>query len=162
VTPASARVPLRAFRAGRWARWLGLVSLAGSLCLAVGCHRSSAEQQVRDAVGRAAQAARDRDAGALGDLLSPDLATPGHDTDRARLLGMLRLARLRDEPVRVLMGPVVVEPRGNRMMARFTVTLGGGGGLVPQRLGVYRVETAWRVEDGDWRCYSASWQRGFQ
>lgn len=155
-------MPPRTSRVGQWARWLGLGCLVGSLCLAVGCHRTSAEQQVRDAVGRAAQAARDRDAGALGDLLSPDLATSGLGMDRARLLGMLRLARLRDEPVRVLMGPVVVEPRGNRMMARFTVTLGGGGGLVPQRLGVYRVESAWRVEDGDWRCYSASWKRGFK
>ncbi len=125
-----------------------------------GCHRDSAEQQVRAAVARAAEAVRDRDAGTVDDLLSTDLATPGHDLDRARLLGMLRLARLRNEPVRVLMGPVTVEPRGDRMLARFTVTLGGGGGLIPRRLGVYGVETAWRVEDGDWRCYSVTWSRG--
>lgn len=159
VMTALARMGTRFPRFGRWTPWLPLVALAGGLCLAGGCHRTSAEQQVRDAVGRAAQAARDRDAGALDDLLSEDLATPGHDLDRARLLGLLRLARLRDERVSVLMGPVEIEPRGARMLARFTVTLGGGGRLIPEHLGVYRVESAWRREDGDWRCYSASWKR---
>jgi hypothetical protein len=124
-----------------------------------GCHRTSAEQQVRAAVDRAAQAVRDRDAGGLDDVLSKDLATPGHDLDRARLLGMLRLARLRNEKLSVLVGPVSVVPSGKRMLAHFTVTLGGGGGLVPRHLGVYRVDSAWRREDGDWRCYSASWKR---
>lgn len=92
-------------------------------------------------------------------MVSQELATPGHDMDKSRLLGLLRLARLRNEPVKVLMGPVDVEPRGTRMIANFTVTLGGGGGLIPRRLGVYRVESAWRREDGDWRCYSARWER---
>jgi len=129
------------------------------LCLAGGCQRSSAEQQVRDAVARAAQAARERNAGALDALLSTDLVTPGHDLDRRRLLGLLRLARLRNERITVLMGPVDIEPRGARMLARFSMTLGGGGGLIPRHLGVYRVQTAWRREGGDWRCYSASWKR---
>lgn len=127
--------------------------------LAGGCHRTTAQQQVRAAIGRAAQAVRDRDAGALGELLSGDLATPGQATDRRRLLGMLRLARLRDEKLSVWMGPVDVQPRGGRMLAQFTVTLGGGGKLLPRHLGVYRVESAWRREDGDWRCYSATWKR---
>lgn len=140
-------------------RWFLGPVLAGILVLATACHRTSAEQQVRDAVSRAAQAARDRDASALDALLSKDLATPGHDLDRRRLLGLLRLARLRGERVRVVMGPVDVEARGTRMLARFTVTLGGGGRLIPERLGVYRVTSAWRREDGDWRCYSARWAR---
>lgn len=147
-----------AFVGGRTGRFT-LLCLTLFVALASGCHRGSAEQQVRAAITQAADAARERDAGRLGDLLSEDLATPTQAMDRAHLLGLLRLMRLRDEPVKVLMGPVSVEPRGKRMMARFTVTLGGGGGLIPRQVGVYHVTSAWRREDGDWRCYSVSWTR---
>lgn len=141
------------------AAWRWLPAWACLMVLLAACHRTSAEQQVREAIGQAAQAVRDRDAGALDDLLSKDLATPGHDLDRRQLLGMLRLARLRNERVTVLLGPVDIASRGERILGRFTATLGGGGRLLPDRLGVYRVETAWRREDGDWRCYSVRWTK---
>jgi hypothetical protein len=45
------------------------------------------------------------------------------------------------------------------MVATFTVTLSSGGRLLPDRLGVYQVTSGWRKEGGDWRCYTASWER---
>ncbi|WP_240601778.1 hypothetical protein [Oleiagrimonas sp. MCCC 1A03011] len=129
------------------------------LALLSACHRSPPEQQVRAAILQAVEAARSRDAGALDDLLTPDFVMPDSRFDRRRLLGLLRVARLRNEKVSVLLGPVDVEMRGERIVATFTVTLGGGGRLIPERLGVYRVESAWREEGGDWLCYSARWKR---
>ncbi|NKZ39215.1 nuclear transport factor 2 family protein [Oleiagrimonas citrea] len=137
-------------------RWLAVCVL---LALLSACHRSPPEQQVRAAIQQAVEAARSRDAGALDDLLTPDFVMPDSRFDRRRLLGLLRVARLRNEKVSVLLGPVDVEMRGERIVATFTVTLGGGGRLIPERLGVYRVESAWREEGGDWLCYSARWKR---
>ncbi|RAP58058.1 hypothetical protein BTJ49_07975 [Oleiagrimonas sp. MCCC 1A03011] len=137
-------------------RWLAVCVL---LALLSACHRSPPEQQVRAAILQAVEAARSRDAGALDDLLTPDFVMPDSRFDRRRLLGLLRVARLRNEKVSVLLGPVDVEMRGERIVATFTVTLGGGGRLIPERLGVYRVESAWREEGGDWLCYSARWKR---
>lgn len=114
---------------------------------------------MRAAIQQAVEAARSRDAGALDDLLTPDFVMPDSRFDRRRLLGLLRVAKLRNEKVSVLLGPVDVEMRGERIVATFTVTLGGGGRLIPERLGVYRVESAWREEGGDWLCYSARWKR---
>ncbi len=57
------------------------------------------------------------------------------------------------------MGPVSIERRGERMVANFTVTLTSGGRLLPDQMGMYQVESAWRKEDGKWRCYTASWKR---
>jgi len=58
----------------------------------------------------------------------------------------------------VTMGPVTIEHRGERMMATFAVTLTSGGKLLPDQLGLYQVESAWRKDDGKWRCYTASWK----
>jgi hypothetical protein len=52
-----------------------------------------------------------------------------------------------------------VEQRGERLVADFTVTLTRGTHLLPGAAGVYEVETAWRMEGGEWRCYSATWKR---
>ncbi|MDA3914297.1 hypothetical protein [Oleiagrimonas sp.] len=65
---------------------------------------------------------------------------------------------MRGEKLSVLMGPLDVERRGSRFVVQFTVTLGGGGRLIPEHLGVYHVESAWLLQDGDWRCYSANWK----
>lgn len=134
---------------------LALLALTGL----VGCHRAPAEQQVRHAIAAAADAARHDDAGALDDLLTADFDGNDGALDRRRLTGMLRLARFRGEHVSVLLGPVSVERRGSRLLAHFTVTLGGGGGWLPTHLGVYTVDTAWRRQGGDWRCFRARWKR---
>lgn len=144
---------MRRWRVASFAIGLGL------LMLLAGCSpHTSAEAQVKAAVKAAAAAAADTDAGTLGDYLDPDFDGNGGDLDAHRLTGMLRLAHFRGERVRVLLGPISVERRGQRMVATFTVTLGGGGRLFPDRLGVYKVESAWRLEGDDWKCYQATWK----
>ncbi|WP_233842761.1 hypothetical protein [Dyella sp. 2HG41-7] len=125
--------------------------------LVAACHRVPDEVLIRQAIDATAHAAEQVDpSGVMGQL------TDDFDGDRGAMtkqdLGnMLRLAKLRGETLHAVLGPVDVQPRGDRYVADFTVTLTSGGKLFPSQLGVYQVETAWRREGRDWRCYEATW-----
>lgn len=122
--------------------------LLGLLILSA-CSHPADEEQVRTAVKSAASAAEATDAGSFGDYLDKDFVGNDGDVEKRQLTGLLRLQRLRGERVSVLLGPIDVERRGQRLVATFTVTLGGGGKLLPKRLGVYHVESAWRHDSGE-------------
>ncbi|MFA6230281.1 MAG: hypothetical protein WC617_08910 [Rhodanobacter sp.] len=135
-----------------------LIVLGLSAASLSGCHRTPDEVQVRQAIGVMTAAA---EAGSATDLVAPlsaDFDGNGGELDPRSLGNMMRLLSLRGEHVGVVMGPVTIEHRGERMLARFTVTLSRGGSLLPDQLGMYEVESAWREEDGRWRCYIASWK----
>lgn len=137
------------------AGWCLLMAL--SLALAA-CRHHTDEAQVRAAIAAAAQAAEARSAGDLEAVLNADFDGNGGTLDRRQLAGMLRLLKLRGERVGVTVGPVTVEPRGQRLVASFTVNLRSGGTWLPEQMGLYQVESAWRRDDGTWRCYAASWK----
>jgi hypothetical protein len=123
-----------------------------------GCLHAPDEQQVRESIAAVAQAA---EAGAASDVSTPlsnDFDGNAGELDRRELTNMVRLLALRGEHIGVTMGPVSIEHRGERMVATFTVTLTSGGKLLPDQLGLYEVESAWRKDDGKWRCYTASWK----
>jgi hypothetical protein len=143
----------------RIARGLFVLFLVAVFGLLGACHRTSDEQAVRQALDAAEHAAEAADAGAFGDRLGEDFTGNQGDVDRQQLVNLLRLAHLRGETIHALMGPVTLEPRGERFVATFTLTLTSGGRLLPSDMGVYDVESAWRKEGGDWVCYSASWKR---
>lgn len=125
-----------------------------------GCRRTPDEAQVREAIASIAQAAEAGAASDVGASLSEDFDGNAGMLDRRGLVNMVRLIALRGERIGVTMGPVSIERRGERMVATFTVTLSSGGGrLLPDQLGLYQVESAWRNEDGGWRCYTAKWER---
>ncbi len=140
-----------------------MILLAGALVLLAltlpGCRRAPDETQVREAIAAMAQAAEAGSAGDVSKPLSEDFDGNAGRLDRRGLTGMIRLLALRGDHVGVTMGPVSTERRGERIVATFTVTLSSGGKLLPDQLGVYRVESAWRHEDGDWHCYTATWER---
>ena len=125
------------------------------------CRHDSDEARVRAAIAAVAQAAEAGSASDVGAALSEDFAGNDDQLDRRSLTSMVRLLALRGEHVGVTMGPVSVEPRGERMVATFTVTLTSGGKLLPDQMGLYQVESAWRKEEGEWRCYTATWKHAF-
>lgn len=135
------------------------VALTGVLVMLAGCSHGPAQTRIRHAIRHAAAAARQLDVAAIRGVLSPSFDGNGGELDRRRLLGLMRLEQVRGEHVSVIVGPIDVEPRGDRYVANFDITLGGGSGLIPRHLGVYRVHSAWRLEHGRWRCYAATWQR---
>lgn len=131
-----------------------------ALCAMVlsGCRHAPDEAQVRMAIASAAQAAETNSAGDVVAALSDDFDGNAGELDRRSLANMVRLIALRGEHIGVTMGPVAIDHRGERMVATFTVTLTSGSHLFPDQLGVYEVESAWRKDDGEWRCYTASWK----
>ena len=124
-----------------------------------GCRRAPDEARIREAIATMAQAAQTTDAGALADSLSEDFDGNHGQFDRRGFANVLRVLRLRGERVGVTLGPIAAEQRGDRWVMSMTVSLSRGVGVLPDRAGVYRVVSAWREEDGDWRCYSATWER---
>lgn len=123
----------------------------------VACHRTPDEVVIRQAIDATAQAAEHADASGVMGQLTDDFDGNSGAMARQDLGNMLRLAKLRGETLHAVLGPVDVAPRGDRFVADFTVTLTSGGKLFPSQLGVYKVETAWRREGHEWRCYEATW-----
>jgi hypothetical protein len=137
-----------------------LVLLVFLAVLATGlaaCRRAPDEVRIRQSIEAARTAAAAVDAGALTEVLSEDFDGNAGAMSRKDLGNLLRLARFRGETVHAVLGPIELEPRGDRYVARFTVTLGSGGKLFPAELGMFKVETGWRREGREWRCFTASW-----
>ena len=122
------------------------------------CRHTPDEQQVREAIAAVAQATEAGTASDMSAQLSDDFDGNAGELDRRGLANMIRLLALRGEHIGVTMGLVSIEHRGERMVATFTITLTSGGKLLPDQLGLYQVESAWRKDDGKWRCYTASWK----
>ena len=125
------------------------------------CRHTPAEVQVRQAIEAGARAAEDANAAGVVVSLSDDFDGNAGALDRRQLSAMVRLFKLRGEQIKANLGPVTVERRGQRLVATFALTLRAGGRLLPEHMGVYQVESAWRKDDGSWRCYSATWKQAF-
>lgn len=140
--------------ARRW--WL---LAAGCALLAAACSRPAPEQALRQAVDGLGQAIRGLDAPAVHGYLAGDFIGPdGMDRDEARRI--VALYRMRYRSVRLAVGPLEVEMREPHATVRFLLGLGGrADGLLPESASLYRVETGWRLEDGEWRITSARWSR---
>jgi hypothetical protein len=139
-----------------------IVVLSTILALCVmalpGCRHTPDEVQVREAIAASAYAAEKGAAGDVVESLSDDFDGNAGELNRRELANMIRLIHLRGERIGVTTGPITIEHRGDRMVASFVVTLTRGSKLLPAQLGVYDVESAWRREGRQWRCYSASWK----
>ncbi|MGH8145896.1 MAG: hypothetical protein ACREPY_06140 [Rhodanobacteraceae bacterium] len=139
--------------------WLCALLLPVLLAMAA-CHHTPAEQQIRAAIASAASAARDNDVHGVLGVVSDDFAGHDGDFDKHALHRLLAVRALRQDKTGVLVGPITFERKGDRIIAHFNLVLTGGkpGDLLPEQSSVYAMTTAWRREDGDWRCYHASWE----
>ena len=145
----------------RQGRLAGRVAGAWMACamalLLVGCAPPAPEEALRAAVREVHAAIEGRDAGALKSYLADDFIGPhGMDRDQARRTAALYM--MRHEKVLFTLGPLDVDLQESHATVRFTAALTGGSGfLVPERGNVYKVETGWRLEGGDWKLTSARW-----
>jgi len=133
------------------------VALAVAWLLLAACSRTPPEQALRDTMQSVQLAMEQRDASQVEDHLADDFVGPGGmDRDGARRLAALTFLRHRD--VGVTLGPLDVSVLQEHATVRFTAGLTGGSGrALPDAARLYRVETGWRLEDGDWRLTSARW-----
>ena len=131
---------------------------AVSIFALAGCRHTPDEEQVRQAIASVAHAAEAGDTSDVVKPLSDDFDGNAGDLDKRSLANMMRLVGLRGDHIGVTTGPISIEHRGDRMVASLTVTLTSGGHVLPDQLGVYQIESAWRNDGGQWRCYSAHWK----
>ncbi|MEO8779090.1 MAG: hypothetical protein ABI389_10530 [Rhodanobacter sp.] len=143
-------------RTGR-VTWL-LVGLVVLPLVLSACRRAPDDEQVHQAIAALSNAAQAGSASGVTKPLSDDFDGNRGELDRATLANLVRIAALRGEHIGVTVGSIGIEHRGKRMVATFTVTLSRRSGLLPEHMGLYQVESAWRREGGEWRCYSASWK----
>jgi len=127
------------------------------LAVLAGCHRAPDEVLIRQSIDKAAQASEQVDAAAAVAALTDDFDGNSGTMTRQDIANLLRAAKFRGETLHAAVGPVDVQPRGERYVASFTLTLTSGGKLFPSELGIYKVETAWRREGRQWHCYNATW-----
>jgi hypothetical protein len=138
----------------------GLLALAATL--AAGCAREPAEQRLRTTIAAIEAAVEARSAGdVIGhvaeDFIGGDGALAG--MDRRQLHALLRGVLLRHRDIGVLLGPLALSMHGED---RATVQVdalvtAGSGGLLPASGRRLRIDSGWRLEDGEWRCISARW-----
>jgi ketosteroid isomerase-like protein len=138
---------------------LGKTILLAALVLLGACRHTPDETRIREAIAATAKAAEAGEASGAVAGLTEDFDGNGGALDRRSLANMIRIGALRGARVGVTMGPVAVERRGERMVATFTATLTSTTNLFPDQLGLYRVETGWRKDSGQWKCFTATWSR---
>ena len=138
-------------------RVLCLVCLA--LALAA-CARSVPEDAIRERIDEMHAAVEARDASAFLDGVSADFSGGDGVYDRRGLRGLLVANLLGSERISLVLGPPEITLHGeNRATVRLSAIVGGGR-FLPERVETLSIESGWRFEEGEWRCYTARWTRG--
>ncbi|APG04899.1 hypothetical protein BJI69_14025 [Luteibacter rhizovicinus DSM 16549] len=137
--------------------WIALAFLL--LSALVGCRHTPDEEQVSKAIAATVAGAEAAKASDAVEALTDDFDGNTGELDKRSLANLVRVYALRGQAIHALVGPTTIEARGERMVATFTVTLTAGAGVLPDNAGAYRVETGWRKEGGEWRCFTATWKK---
>ncbi len=124
----------------------------------LGCSRAPDEAALRQTIADMQAAAEERSPAGVVDHIAADFG--GSDgLDRERLRRLLQAQMLANASVGATIGPISIERVGDRATARFSLVLTGGSGrFVPERGRAYRIESGWRIEDGEWKVYYADWR----
>lgn len=128
------------------------------LCLlGVACSRTPDDQAIRAAISAGAAAMEAHRGKDVLDLVSDDFI--GNDgIDRAELGNLLRAHTLGANTIGVRIGSVAVEVQGDRAIARFDADVSDSSGRwIADRATTLHVETGWRRQGREWRCYNAKW-----
>jgi ketosteroid isomerase-like protein len=138
-------------------RWL--LALVSILAIAA-CHRVPDEQRIRATIDAMQAAVEARDPRAFMDHVSTDFTGNEGQVDRTSLHNLLRVQVFRNESIGVTLGPIDVTLQGDRATVHLVATLSGGSGnWLPERGAVLEITSGWRKQDGEWRCYNATWER---
>jgi hypothetical protein len=123
-----------------------------------GCAREVPEARLRATISGLEQAIEGRDAGGVRDVLAADFIGPG-GLDRDAATRMAQGMFLRYRALGVHAGPLDLRMQPEHATARFQAALTGGEGSgLPEAARLYDVETGWRLEDGEWRLVSITWE----
>src|SRR5579859_2750974 len=139
------------FGIGRFACLL----LTAGLPLLGGCHRTPAEQAIRETIAGMQKAGEQRDIGAVVAPLADDFVGRGDEEgetlDRKNFQRYLTFVQMREGTIHSTLGPITIALQGSdRATANFTVLITGGGGLIPADGQMEQVHTGWRLDGSKW------------
>lgn len=127
--------------------------------LLAGCADEGPEARLRAAVAAMEEAVEGKRPGDFVDHVSAEFTGGREGLDRQSLRGVLASQMLGSERIEVILGsPEIVLHGGQR--ATLTVDASViGGRFLPERGERLRIVSGWKLEDGEWRCYTAEWTR---
>jgi hypothetical protein len=133
------------------------------LAALAGCHRTPAEQAIRETIDKMQKAGNDHDVDALIVPLSDDFIgteDQGENLDRKTFGRYVRLILMRESNIHASLGPITVTVQDDKhATASFTAVLAGGSGLLPSDGQIEQIDTAWRLEGSTWKLLSAQWKQ---
>lgn len=139
---------------------LRMACVAWVLLVLSACARTAPEEAIRARIMEMGQAVEARDASAFLDGVSEDFSGGDGAYDRRGLRGLLAAQFLGSERVSVVLGPPEITLHGDSRATVRVSAVVGGGRFLPERVETLSIESGWRLEDGEWRCYAARWSRG--
>jgi SnoaL-like domain len=157
---------MRHTRSGRgaWTGWLACALLACALFAAAGCHRTPAEQVIRNTIDAMHQAGEKHDIDGVIAPMADDFAGRDDDNelnaDRKDFKRYLTLLQMQEGgSLHATLGPVTVALQGaDHATADFTMLVTGGNGLLPSDGQMQQVHTGWRLDGGKWELILAEWK----
>jgi hypothetical protein len=150
----------RGVRAGRLASAL----VACALCVVAGCHRTPAEQLIRDTIDTMHQAGEKHDISGVVAPMADDFAGRDDDNelnvDRKEFQRYLTLVQMQEGgSLHATLGPLTIALQGaDHATADFTMLVTGGKGLIPNDGQMLQLHTGWRLDGSKWELISADWK----
>lgn len=131
--------------------------LLPALALAA-CSRSSAEERLHARLAEMQDALKARKPAAFMAGVAADFSGP-EGLDRAGIHNLLRLQFLRHAETGATLGPIGIEMQGSSTSVTFqALSTGGDGGLLPQSVRGWNVQSAWRDGADGWQVVQAEWE----
>ena len=155
--PIGAQAPNAGKPCRGWLRWVYPMLLAMAQLGLSSCSREPPEQALRTTIAAMQAAAEAHDTDALFKPIAEDFAG-SEGMDRQAFRRYITVTGLRNQKVRVQLGPLDVKLFEQRATVSFTAALSGSANWLPERAQVYQADTGWRLEDGEWKLISAKWK----
>lgn len=134
---------------------------AGLLLVAVGlssCGGDDPETRLRATIDAMEAAIEAREPGDFVAHVAEDFSGGGGQFDRRTLRTYLAGQMMGGESISVTLAPLdVTLHEGGRATVRVSALVLGGR-FLPERGEALEIVSGWRLEDGEWRCYTADWK----
>lgn len=122
-----------------------------------GCGSDTPEDRLRETMAQMEEAVEGRRPSAFIEHVTDDFSGESGQLDRDNLRRYLASQMMGPDSISVVLGPADIKLHGaDRATVRVTALVTGGR-FIPERGERLEIESGWRLEDGDWRCYVATW-----
>lgn len=127
-------------------------------CLMVACTQEGPDARLRATMAAMEAAIEARRPADFVEYVSEDFVGGSERIDRRMLRGFLGSQMLGNDRIEVLLGSPEITLHGDRATVTVSATVIGGR-FFPERGEQVRIVSGWQLEEGQWRCYTAEWER---